>query len=242
MKRHTKPQTPNLAICGWVRVPRPKPRFGDLYQRGDWYFARVQKGLGDSLDVPRKGVIAVRRLAHGPHTLVLAMPGWASNTPQGFFMEFSSYVTLLSSLATEAFTIWGLLATVSIGLIAFVGSLKQITIPFGLTISFVFLLFAASNFLALEKNFTSRQIVAATAERMCPEDFKNNKDLVHRLAMTYDPDVETSKFIRHPKMAIVNLALHIALVTIVAIILIGFTVARARKRLVVQADAPTKAK
>ena len=66
---------PNLAICGWVRVLPPKSRFGDLYQRGGWCFARNQKGLGDSLDVPRKGVVAVRRLAHGPHTLVPAMPG-----------------------------------------------------------------------------------------------------------------------------------------------------------------------
>jgi len=75
MKRHKKPRTPNLAICGWVCVLRPKSCFGLLYQRGGWCFARNQKGLSDSLDVPRKGVVAVRRLAHGPHTLVPAMPG-----------------------------------------------------------------------------------------------------------------------------------------------------------------------
>ena len=61
------PDPKNLANSGWVRVPRLKPRFGDLYQRSGWCFARVQKGLRDSLDVPRKGVVAVTRLAHGPH-------------------------------------------------------------------------------------------------------------------------------------------------------------------------------
>jgi hypothetical protein len=36
MKRHKKTRTPNLAIRGWVPVTRPKPRFGDLFQRSGW--------------------------------------------------------------------------------------------------------------------------------------------------------------------------------------------------------------
>jgi hypothetical protein len=46
MKRHKKPQIPNLAICGWVRMPPRESRFDDLFQRGGWCFARNQKGLG----------------------------------------------------------------------------------------------------------------------------------------------------------------------------------------------------
>jgi len=36
MKKHKNPQTPNLAICGWVLVTRPKPCFGNVYQRAGW--------------------------------------------------------------------------------------------------------------------------------------------------------------------------------------------------------------
>lgn len=133
-------------------------------------------------------------------------------------MDFNHYVDLLSSLSSEAFTIWGLLATVSLGVIAFIGSLKHLTIPFGLAICFIFAFFATSNYFALEKNFTSRQVVSEAAQDNCWEEFARNEALVRRFDLTYKPHVMTR-----------NLALHIALDVIIVLILLGFTVARGRK-------------
>lgn len=133
-------------------------------------------------------------------------------------MDFSHYIDLLSSLSSEAFTLWSLLATVSLGVIAFIGSLKRLTIPYGLAICLVFSFFAVSNYFALQKNFTSRQVVSDAAHENFEEDFASNEALVRRLDLTYEKDVKRD-----------NLALHAALDVIVVLIVLGFTLSRGRK-------------
>ena len=162
----------------------------------------------------------------------------SKENPQRHPMEFSHYVTLLSSLATQAFTTWGLLATVSVGVIAFIGSVKKITIPFGLAISLVFAIFAVSNLLALEKNFTSRQVVANTAKRIHPEQYMENEDLMQRLAMTYDPNLSINIFAGHSKVVKVNFIAHIILDVVILFILVLFTVSRSRKHRESVEDGP----
>jgi hypothetical protein len=131
-------------------------------------------------------------------------------------MQFSDYMGLLNSLAAEAFTIWGILVTVSLGAIAFIGSVKRLTLPFGLIFSVVFLLFGVFNFLAMAQNISFRENVANTAKQRCPEEYEKNKDLVCRFAMTSRSTSVTGYFTA--KME--NQVLQGVLIAIVLVILV----------------------
>ncbi len=140
-----------------------------------------------------------------------------------------------SNLSAHTFTIWGLLATVSMGTIAVAGAIKKFTIPFGITMCTIYLLFAASNYAALNKNFETRKIVVSTAKKVVSEEkYSNNSELISRLAMTYK-DEDTGKLDNllafwDKKGAVRNnLLLHIFLDLFTAVIVLTIAITKSQK-------------
>jgi len=72
-------------------------------------------------------------------------------------MHLSDYISLLVSLKSTSLTIWGFLLTVSLGIVAFVGSAQKVKMKTYMFLSLLFICFAASNRFALERNFTARE-------------------------------------------------------------------------------------
>ena len=74
-------------------------------------------------------------------------------------MDLFEYINLLIQLKAELQTIWGFLLTVSLGIVAFIGSAQSVKVGTYLVLGLIFIGFAGSNFRALEKNFDTREQV-----------------------------------------------------------------------------------
>jgi hypothetical protein len=93
-------------------------------------------------------------------------------------MGFEQYLNLLNSLQGSALNIWGFLLTVSLGIIAFLGSTKSINIPLAFVLCALFLGFSQSNYTALKRNFDQRIAIVTTVHEIAKNDSKFNKILV----------------------------------------------------------------
>lgn len=81
-------------------------------------------------------------------------------------MSLDHYINLLISLSSTSLNIWGFLLTVSLGIIAFLGSVQSFRLPFAVILCALFVGFAASNYLALENNFKQREEVINAIEHI----------------------------------------------------------------------------
>lgn len=79
-------------------------------------------------------------------------------------MEISDYLSLLNSLRESSLGIWANFLTVSLAVIAFVGSVKSIDIKGATLICILFLVFSFTNHTGLKKNFELREKVKSTIE------------------------------------------------------------------------------
>lgn len=79
-------------------------------------------------------------------------------------MEISDYLNLLNSLRESSLGIWANFLTVSLAVIAFVGSVKTLDIRGITLICTLFLVFSYTNHRGLEKNFELRAKVKSTIE------------------------------------------------------------------------------
>ena len=77
-------------------------------------------------------------------------------------MTLNEYINLLHTLSGTALTIWGFLLTVSLGIVAFLGSLKSPKIGTSIMLCLLFVGFSYSNHKALQKNFDRRIAINET--------------------------------------------------------------------------------
>ncbi|ARD43529.1 hypothetical protein [Colwellia sp. PAMC 21821] len=88
-------------------------------------------------------------------------------------MEISDYLTLLNSLRDSGLGIWANFLTVSLAIVAFVGSVKSLDIRGIVLLSVLFAVFSYTNYTGLKKNFELRQEVVATINKIKQSDFQS---------------------------------------------------------------------
>lgn len=99
-------------------------------------------------------------------------------------MEIAQYIDLLKDLSDTAFTLWGFLLTVSLGIVAFLGSVNRLRMIVSVLLCVTFIGFAFSNYRALERNFEQRLAVikvineAKTTDVDLNEQYSVNKPII----------------------------------------------------------------
>ena len=105
-------------------------------------------------------------------------------------MELSEYINLLNTLDESALNIWGFLLTISIGIVAFLGTVKSIRMPVAIVLFTLFIGFATSNHRALKRNFDQRTVIQtsmkvhAKASTAFGKNYDQNRALVVAFSVT----------------------------------------------------------
>lgn len=115
-------------------------------------------------------------------------------------MGIDSYINLLNSLANSAATVWGFLLTVSLGTVAFVGSLKPTKYQTSLYVCIAYGFVVFSNYYALSRNFDRRTQIETVIETKAEQDpsFKqsldNNQKIIDSYVLTESAQTKSHLF------------------------------------------------
>jgi len=132
-------------------------------------------------------------------------------------MSIEQYLNLLISLSSSALNIWGFLLTVSLGIVAFLGSVNTVRLPLAFVLCLLFIGFSYSNHYALKRNIEQREAIISVIEKQEYPD----SEFKEAVALN-QPIIDTFKVNSDRKKA--ALILQITASTLVALLIVGWPI------------------